>query len=367
MLKVPNIVLPSDFSHLSKDSLHAICAELEIPNDGTVNDLSNRVWDKIKDSNELQNVALYQHSNKLLCGKTAITWYRLTSGSTLKGAKELIISALGVNPFEVRRIPTKEKLTTDPILIGAAPGNEPYEYYLRFMYKSGVTTHYFGAEKLVTPISTLVTVYINESTGCIEVRADSKKAGLIINKLASLIEQNITVEQRKIMAPYGNNIELIVDKLGGKFIDAVSKPELLLGDLTSDQADAVLKMLKAIDTFFEDEDNDVLTQELDDARSALGADAAEIPFTSLVLAGLEKVGLGVSGKDLRCNQLYNYLNEHMQHQGGYIQFACKENHVAQEYTIRVGRTTNSVFFTTPATENAIKYVRENVIMNMDEN
>ncbi|WP_027937319.1 hypothetical protein [Anaeroarcus burkinensis] len=363
MLTIPNVVLRSDFAHLSKEDLRTICTELELTQTGSVDDLSGRIWDKIKDNKELQNTALDAHQSKLLCGKTAITWYNLQAGASLKGAKKLIIASLGRNPFEEKKIPSQSELTTDPVIIGATQGKTEHDYYLRFMYRSGVLTHSSGVESVLIPLSKIVTVYINEELGCIEVRANSKIAKIIAAKLAKLIEQTITLEQIKIMAKYGNNIEAIANELKGDFIDATAKPELLLKDFNTEQADAVLNMLKALDSFFEDDNIDILKEELEEARGKLGSDAMEIPFTALVLAGLEKVGLGVSGKDLRGNQLYNYLNEYMQHQGGCIQFKCPENQLSQSYTVRVGLNTNSVSFSTPATESAIKYVRDRIIIN----
>jgi len=169
------------------------------------------------------------------------------------------------------------------------------------------------------------------------------------------------------MAPYGNNIERIADALDGEFIDTTAKPELLLEELTPEQSNAVLRILQALDGYFEDDDITSLEQGLNEARTELGEDAQDIPFTALVLAGLEKVGFGVSDKDLRSSQLYNYFRGYMQHQGGDISFSCREKFIDKKYTIQVGITTNSIFFKRRATENAVRYVRDRVIMNEKNN
>lgn len=361
MLTVQNIALMNDIIHLSKESLQEISADLDLPTDCSTTELAERVWSTIKDDPQLQIRALESYRHAILGGKTSVTWYSLPDGN-LTGAKDLIIENCGFNPFETLRIPPAEELTSTPILICAAQGDSESEYFLRFMYKSGVTRHFHGTQMELRPNSSIKTIYVNEETGCIEIRTDAKSAGKFAGRLARLIRQQITITQTDIMAPFGHNIERIADALNGELIDAVAKPELLLENFTQDQADAVVTILSALDTYFEENDLDILQERLGQARSLFGDELVAIPFTALILNGLEKVGLGVSGRDLRGLPLYDFLKPHLQHQGGFIQFEIPEDGIMQSYTIRIGLKANSVYFMTPATENAIKYVRDCIII-----
>jgi len=164
LLTIPNIILRSDLSLLPKENLYTICTDLGLLTEGGGNDLANRIWEKIKDDKELQNIALERDKSKLLVGKTSVTWYRLGAGATLQSSKESIIKEAGYNPFEQRIVPPSIGVTTTPSIIGAAQGENNDEYYLRFIYKDGVNTKYYGQETIVTPVIKVATVYMNINT-----------------------------------------------------------------------------------------------------------------------------------------------------------------------------------------------------------
>lgn len=362
MLTIQNIALINDIVRLPKETLQEICTDLNLPTSGSVTELAENIWTTISTDIEGQNRALEAHRNRVLSGKTSATWYHLATGGTLEGAKQQIIQTCGFNPFETVNIPPAEELTSTPVLISAAPGTTEDDYYLRFMYKAGVSRHFHGARMELRPNSGVRTVYVNETTGCIEIRTDAKGSGKFATSLARLIQQEIFISQTDIMAPFGNNIERMADAIGGELIDATAKPELLLEDFTQVQASAVVRILSALDAFFEEDDIDALQENLQAAKVHFGDELLAIPFTALILNGLEKIGMGVSGRDLRGLPLYDFLKPHLQHQGGFIQFQLPEDGVVQTYTIRVGLRTNSVYFMTPATENAINHVRERIII-----
>jgi len=60
--------------------------------------------------------------------------------------------------------------------------------------------------------------------------------------------------------------------------------------------------------------------------------------------------------------LYDTLRPYLQHQGGFIKFNRPVNGVEKSFTIRVGLTSDSIYFTTPATEEVIEFVRNQVII-----
>jgi len=189
MLTIQNIALINDIVRLPKESLQEICADINLPTDGTVTELAESIWTIISTDLERQNRALEAYRNKVLCGKTSVTWYHLSTGGSLDGARQQIINNCGFNPFEEINIPPAEQLTSTPVLISAAPGTIESEYYLRFMYRSGVSRYFYGATMQLLPKSNVRTVYVNEATGCIEVRTDAKASGKFATSLARLINQ----------------------------------------------------------------------------------------------------------------------------------------------------------------------------------
>lgn len=362
MLTIPNIVLLNDIIRLPKEILQEVSADLGLDTEGTIPELAENIWDAINSDSGMQCTAFGPRSHKILCGKKiSVTWYRLFGGGSLVGIKNTIISNCGFDPFEKVNIPPVGELSSTPVLVSAALGENSNEYYLRYIYKSGVSKYFYGTSFELRPNYDVKTVYINEATGCIEVRTDSKSSGKFATSLARLTKQEISTEQVNIMAPFGNNIEQIADALQGKLIDTIAKPELLLEDFTQEQGNAIVGILAGLDAYFELGDSDIIQEKLAAAKAIFDTDFVPIPFTALILNGLEKVGMGVTDRDLRGLPLYDFLKPHLQHQGGFVQFQFPEDGVMQNHTIRVGLQANSVYFMTPATEHVIAYVRDRLI------
>lgn len=359
MLRVQNIATFSDLRRLNRDCLEEICNDHKIPTDGAIDELVERIWNEVKENPNKQTTILERCINKILCGKTSVTWYRLASGASLQGSREQLISKCGYNPFTSLRRVNIDNLTSKPELIAAAVGDTSHEYFLRFIYSSGVTNTPVGFDVIPNSKSGIGTVYVNESTGIIEVRSAPKKAQKIAEIFAEMIGHSRVLEKIKFLTKAESKVEVIAEKLKGSLFDAVSKPEMLLTEVTQQQVGAVVSILTALDVYFADDDSDALEIELQKSKRALGEDLLDIPFAALVLAGLSKVGMGAQVGGLRGTPLYGVLAPYVQNQGGYIRFATEDN---QEFTIRVGMGANSIYFASPATESAIDYVRRHVIL-----
>lgn len=227
------------------------------------------------------------------------------------------------------------------------------------IYKSGIFQEVFGTEIRTIPKTSLATVYYNEKTGILEIRGDSRKAESIAKEIARLLNQQINLEF--IESPFNHRIGHIADDLKGELIDTTSKPEIILEEFDEDQIRAVANVLTALDEYFDTNDTEQLANQLEQANSAFGDQEISIPFSALILAGMDKVGLG-GEREIRGLPLFDYLNPNLQEQGGFIRFSFIEDGVEKSYTVRVGIKSRSIYFTTPATEKVIAYVRENVIM-----
>ena len=356
MLTISSAIIRNDYLHLSKDDLKNICIDLKMPNDGTKEDLINRIFDYLKCNPNLKEPTFKPFENHLYTGKTSLTWYSFEPKDSLERSKDKIQQFLkDKNIFNEVVLPPNNEIFSNPIPFSGISIDER-SYYLRFIYRSANKPIYQGNEVTVEPKMEIVTVLVDEINNCIEIR-NSKKSKTIAEKFAKMVGENVFLKPKKISEICNNDIEFIANKLNGRLIDSTSKPELIFDDFDQSQSKAVFNMLKALDAFFEDDDIDNLSVNLKEARSNLGKRAEGVPFTALVLAGLQKVGLGVNDSDLRNNQLYMYLNDYMQHQGGYISFDYEE----ESYTIRVVFSTNSINFLTPATEEVIKYLRNTIL------
>ncbi|ETT33288.1 hypothetical protein [Paenibacillus sp. FSL R5-808] len=360
MFKIPNISMWTDIISLPKEQLKDICNKLEISDKGTTDDLCERIWEKINGQPRIQLLALESSQKYLLGGRTSVTWFTLDG--ELTGLKSKIVSSLDYNPFEKMKIPEGDNITSEPVLISGAVGDTEDEYYLRFMNRVGTARHVYGNKISYTPQTSTTTVYFNEREKFIEVRSDPRKAIKVAQSLSRTVGQSINLEQVKVAAPFGNDAEAIADALEGELFDAKGKPDLLLEDFTEEHGKAVVEILAAIDDYFATEDMDALAASLGITKEKFGEQYSAVPFTALIVNGLEKVGMGVLNRDLRGMPLYDFLRPHLQAEGGYIQFRYNDGGVMKPYTIRIGLTSNSVQFVTPASEGVIDYVRKRLLV-----
>lgn len=358
-LSLKDIVLLSDLVRLPKQTLKELCTDLDLDPDGAADLLAERLYRKMEDDPEAKLHVIESCADVVLAGRMSLTWFESTTGK-LANVKNLLIRHSDHDPFEQVYIPPKERLTSDPYLFAAVEDNEQGKYILRFISKYGIMRNVVGATIERYPKTMITTVVVDENTGIVEVRTSPDAANSIMKKLGRMLEQQVTLGLKRIIAPFGYNVERIADALDGELIDTVSKPELLLEDFTQEQAIAVVEILSALDDYFKTDDIKGLESALNQSRAKLGDDSAATPFTVLILNGLEKVGLGAAG-ELRGLVLYDYLKPYLQHQGGYVRFEVMESGNVRRYTVRVGVHSNSIYFMTPATETAIQFVRDRIV------
>lgn len=359
MNKVTDITFLPDLIKLPKESLKEICTDLRLDTTGTTFDLAQRLWDYLADGNR---DGLESLENRLLSGKTSVAWFKAVDLQALRGLKQHLID--GEHDFfgNVLTIEASE-LTSEPKLIAAAELNEN-EILLRYVYNSGNRRTISGTQVFTTPKSEITTAYLNLNEGIVEIRTDAKNATKIASAITKIGDLDIVLEPKAILAPFGNDVEQIASVLNGELIDATSTPELDLEDFTEEQAQAILNILNALNSYFDDESETELIESLKNASETFGDHLLTAPFTALILNGMERVGMRTNVGDLRGQPLYDTLRPYLQHQGGFIKFKFPVDGIEKNFTIRVGLTTDSVYFTTPATEEVIKYVRENLIQNV---
>lgn len=358
MNKIVDIVFFPDLIKLPKESLKEICTDLRLDTSGTSYDLAQRVWDYVVTGSR-EGLEVVQ--NRLLSGKTSVTWFKVENVDSFRRIKNKLETS---EPHLLENVLTVEanELTSEPKLIAATEVNEN-EILLRYVYNSGNKRTISGTEVFITPKSEITTAYLNLQDGIVEVRTDAKNAIKIASAITKMVDEDdeLVLKQQRILAPFGNDVEQIANALSGELIDATSTPELDFENFTEEQTDAILNILNALNAYFDDENDVELIDNLKSASETFGEHLLTAPFTALILNGMERVGMRTNMGDLRGQPLYDTLRPYLQHQGGFIKFNFLVNGVEKSFTIRVGLTTDSVYFTTPATEEVINFVRNNLI------
>lgn len=356
--QISDITLISDLQTLPKNVLSDLCTDLNLETTGIKIDLIKRIQEYINTTSDKSS--LESANDLLLAGKTSCKWFKFSNSNiSPEYIEQEFNENYGFNPFKEVRIPREEDLSSTPKLISAATVKESNQIYMRFMYKAGVTQKAYG-NTLRNIVSTSVsTVYIDTNEGIIEVRGDNKKAPQIINEITRVLQQQVNVDE--VNAPFENEIAHIADEIGGELIDATSRPDFVLGDFDDDKIEAIGKVLSGLDDFFVSGDGEELGKTLNDASDLFGNEKLSLPFSALILSGMDRIGLA-GENELRKYPLFNYLTPNLNHHTGFIRFTLNEDGLNHKYTIRIGRDSKSIFFTTPVNEQVIDFIRKKIIL-----
>lgn len=356
MLILNNLVMPNDLSKFTKSDLTDLAIELDLSSEKNSKlDLAIEVFNKFNKKENRNEKVSEIISNKLLAGKTAVKWFNvneyLTYDDVLKTLKEE-----NSNLFENIVIPDIEELSTEPTIFGLVRDGNTSEFYIRLIYKSGVKSEMYGPEISKTPVPAYSTIYINFNENILEYRGDAKKAKKVINSFIDKINNTnnpIIIEEK-----FNFTVEEVASVLEGELIDTVSLPDANIED-DEEKNSGVSKALEALDEYFKDSDIENLESALMDVNQLFDNNIDEniMPFSSLLLSGLETIGMG-SNKEIRNTPLYKYLKTNLTQTTGFIKIKIPEGNVVNEYTVRVGIQTKSIFFTSDVSEKAIRYVRE---------
>ncbi len=355
-----DLILPSDFARLLKYDLKSICSSLGVSTDGNNAVLADAIWKEMKADSKIKGRILNEWlPSHLLAGKTAVTWFR--PNSEIESLKSKIISNYKFNIFENIRFPES---TTNPELsiFGGFDDIVNGKYFFRFALNGWQSPHWEQERLVSTPKVSFITAIYFVHDNLLEVRAEPTNATRIATWLASVISDGIVFQRVELNTKTGSDIGDFADVLNGRLVEAVASPELSLTDFSPEQATAMAQILSALDQFFVDDDGDKIIDTLrQEGQVLMEENLVPLGLTSLILMGLEKVGMGVDQKDLRRQPLYEFLQPYLKHHTGFIELTVKDNGELKNYTVRIGLTTNSVYFATHATETVIQYVRERIV------
>ncbi|MCG7332150.1 hypothetical protein [Salinicoccus roseus] len=358
MHNITNIVMVNDLQSLSKQILSDICIDLSLDDSGNKADLVMKIQDYINENTDI--VLPNRVNNYLLAGQTSCKWYRLNQRVEEQTLVEKITNDLSFNPFLEINVPSIESIKATPLIVSAGKGEDTNKIYIRYIYRSGIAQKAHGNTIQPVAYTTTSTVVIYLKEKLIEVRGNTRKASTIVEELTRTLNLQVSVEE--VRAPFEGDIEDIADRLEGVFIDARSKTDLVFDEFDEDNVTAIAAVLEGIDDFFETSDSSKLNESLYAAQEAFDKQSFSIPFSALVLSGMDQVGLA-SESELRDLPLFSYLRPQLAPHTGFIKFNFTENGLKKSYTIQVGKSTKSINFKTPVSEEVIDYVKDKIIVD----
>lgn len=385
MLKPIDLVTFYDLFRLSKKQLLSLATDLELSSDSagmSIAELSDEIYRKIS---TLQNSAedLSEHSilsyyDAFFAGRGSISWFKSAEkdgSDTLSSFIKKLTEVDERKPFDRTLINSDfdEKLqNTDPLLIGATELLEG-KFLLRYATKTG-----YSSQPSVTKNNTylrfeIANVFIIPKNHIVEVRSSRIVATKIARAITKYIIDsgiNEAVEFKQIdfnedlqLDDDDGPVEYFSKKLKGTVLENVDIPKELYENMSKESIASMNNIFSAIDSRISASEPEGLIDvntAIDNAQGSLFKNFPDVSFFALILSGLAKVDLGAES-ELRETPLYQSLGDHLKTKTTYIKFKPNiSGTTSEEFTIRIGLTTNSVVFPINTTEDVIKSVRNSL-------
>jgi len=366
MNKLSDLIFPFDLVRLSREKLVEIASQFGIETNASIVNLADNIWNVVRNNSDKREQMLHIIKEVIFLGRTCVTWYTLSEEQKNLNIESAFKEKLGkkifeeVNVFDI----SNDRITTD--IIGGFKVSEK-KYVVRLIVKMGINKVPVGAEILTQASSIIATVIIDMEKGYIEIRCDSKATNKVISKIGHIFDTKASkgIERYSIQY-YAQNIEKFAELLNGNLIEINAMPDKLFKELSEEQIKAIIKALASLDNFFNDGDANKFLAEIQSCKAVFDEDDEfdGTPFSAIVLAGMDKLGLSVdkeSDSDLKNHPLFASWNPYLQHQNGFVRFNVNEDGVKRQHTVRIGLTTDSISFRTYATETALNYLREKLL------
>ncbi len=351
MAELQQLIFNPDMMEINEEYLEPLAEELNIKKHrGSENGIGSQLWAKMEESPKIKSEISDKLKGYIFAGQTSVTWYVF-----YKAKENLVI------PDEKMAvcIPLETEISNTPTFVGMTEIKEG-EHLARFVVRTGFSRRVYGISSSTVPKITFVTVLISTNNDFIEIRSEPKLASKILSAIRKKFIPDDDVTIAKVENFTDTMVEKLVKELDGKLIETLSHPERLFENVDSNKAEAMVLVLEAVNNYFANSDSMALMTQLN-AVGKLFKDQT-IPFIALVLAGMDKISMGMmEGGDLRNQALFNAIKPYIKYLRGYISFPVVENNITKMYTIRIGLTTNSVYFNSSASEKVIEAVRNKVL------
>lgn len=364
---VPNqpedLIFPSDTIRLPKSTLSRLCREyqLEVHRD-TASDYNRALWTYIHQTNDRGPLASVLE--EVWAGQTAVVWYKPPERTVVEAAVARLREGATDYFAQPIIVPVEQMADDQAYVIGACHAVLAGEQVtvVRLRARSGFSRSSDGINVTWEPTIGMATVILNTARGYIELRASSGLVPRLLARLETLFGIPETEMRPELIAPFARQTEQVADWLDGRAVRTNSRPDVILREITPEQRQAVLRILDAVSDAIAQPGEVSLDDVIAEVRESLVGpiDLTSVPLSVLMIAGFEQIGLTAEeGRDIREGPLYHALRERIEHYGGFVRFPVNEvDGNVRWHTIRLGYTTNSVAFSTKATEAAIKKVRE---------
>lgn len=348
MLK--NLYTQIDFMNLTNAEINDIknTLELEIPEE-----MEDRMY-------LFQIINTLEHNvksnkiikNKVLAGKTSLKWFKFEFNVIL--SKELLIEKLESSDFGYNINIANRSNSIDTITCCCKENNI---YTLKILIKDGLIKHISGINVRSEEKIKDIVVKIDIDNCWVEIRCDDKK----VNKIKSILSRElnlINLEEVIVLDKYQGDINDFKDSLeNGKYLNCTAIPRQPV-NLAEEDKEAIATIIKSLDEYLCDRDGNKLIEKLD----ALNYDPEELSIISILLAGLDVVGMGISpesNNDMSDQAFYNILRDYITENRSFLKFSIQPNGIS--YTMQVGHKSNNIRFMSSVTEDVIDYVRNKIL------
>ena len=338
-----------DFQRLTQEEILKIIKimNLEIPGEDDEYEYLYKNMDMIDKYPSVERVV----TSKVLAGQVSIKWYRFTYNNdfTKKMLEENLLSTEnGYNAQANQRMDVHEDIVS--IFL-----DEENIYTLKICIPNGKKRIYdengYGYKKVNTKKNIIAKIDIQNQW--LEIRGDYSKC----EKVKKILEKKLHIYnlyEVDIMKKYGGDISCFKDSLiNGFYLNYKAVPDDEI-ELTEDDCKAIVRIMDSINMYFIDKNGKQLIETLKD----IDWDTDGLSIYSIFLAGIDHLGIQIkkdSENDLSKQSIYSIFKDYMVEDSGYISFSTEKN--GENYTIQIGKKTNSIAFRTSATEEVIAYIR----------
>jgi len=355
-MQIQDIYSQSDMLHLTKDDFDQIKDAVDISTDVDSAEYLYANLNKLLDV-ELANKII---KNKALAGQISVKWYNFVYEGTLTQESlkaRLESEAVGYN-VPLRNIDIN--LVENNI---ATVYNEENVYIIKIILSAGKKKISDGVQIQQIPIKTSIIVKIDIENCWVEIRAKDN----LCTKVTKILETKLGIINLcdvRILKNYHNDINAFKEDLINGFWNSYRANPSENIELTENDQIAIVSIIRAIDEFLNGKnvDEKIKVQILANKLENVNIDTEGMSLESLILAGIDNLALKVrpeSNVDLGKQTLYALLKEEVLENTGHITFSNVDG--GPQYTLQVGKSTNSIYFMSSVTEEVIEYIREKIL------
>ncbi|MCU7556677.1 hypothetical protein ROU88_00910 [Macrococcus capreoli] len=357
-MEFSSMLVSNDLMKFSKEDLQKIATQLNITVASTKIEMASEIYTEINKSPITDETIKSIVDQNLLAGKVSVKWYKVIEDWSAEDVKQKLISTKDI--FRHKRIPSRENLDIKPIIFTGFISDNKEKIYLRFIYKASVKNEMYGDEINTVPTPGYSTVLIDFKNKVLEYRGDSKKAKDVILQLLKIFNGEPSNEMLKEIFP--ESLDDVLKKLDGELLDTLASTDKKM-DLSKEQLEGISKVLNGLDEYFRNQELKELEAILIETNDLFENNLSNelMPFSSTILSGLETISLG-SGKDIRKNPMFKYLDPNLNHNAGYIKIKHVEDGIENSYTLRASISSKSLYFNSPVNESILSYVRRKIVI-----